>query len=44
MIKIEYDRETADSKRPPTVWVETDNKNLMLLEIYDDPVTMQVEK
>lgn len=47
MINIEYDKnEISGTKRPPTQWVDTDNKNLLLVELYDDSdvMMMQVEK
>jgi hypothetical protein len=45
MINIEYDREEiVNTKRPPTQWVETDNKNLLLVRLFDDSEPMMVEK
>jgi hypothetical protein len=45
MINIEYDREeVANTKRPATQWVETDNKSLLLTRLIDDFEPMVVEK
>ena len=45
MINIEYDREEiANTKRPATQWVETDNKSLLLTRLIDDLEPMVVEK
>jgi hypothetical protein len=50
MINIEYEKaELAGAKRPSSQWVETDNKNLQLMDLIfeknpDDSHKMQVEK
>ncbi len=44
MINIQYDKEEiSNSKRPLTQWVDTDNKNLILINIYLEN-EMDVEK
>ena len=45
MINLEYDtEEIVNTKRSPTQWVETDNKNLQLVRLIDDTEPMVVEK
>ena len=44
MINIQYDKdEISNTKRPSTQWVDTDNKNLILLNINQEN-EMDVEK
>lgn len=44
MINIEYDKDAiSGTKRPMTQFVETDNKNLQLVVLFDSNVNMNVE-
>jgi len=50
MINIEYDKnEINGTKRPPTQWVDTNNKNLNLVQLINglnefDDITMEVDR